>query len=109
MKGNLIKKLVGVLLSVVILTYLFSKVAYADTPQIDLNSLEIIGETPSTTTNEIENNYVQNNTVSEVQNNTVANTSALPQTGSNTDIIFVLGITILIGTTVYVYKKTKII
>ncbi len=106
MKGKLTKKLIGILLSGVILIYLFSGISFADTTQIDLSSLETIGEEPTTTTGNT--NAPANNIVNTVENNTIANTSVLPQTGSNNEIIFVAGLTILIGTTVYIYKKTRI-
>ena len=34
--------------------------------------------------------------------------TTLPKTGSNNEVIFIIGITILVGTTVFIYNKTKI-
>lgn len=116
MKNIIIKKVIGVILAGVILMYLFSGVAFA---AIDINSdsFESIenGTTnttsvannvstvnQSTNTTSTVNNVVKNNSV---QNNTVT----LPKTGSNNEFIFIGGLTILIGTTVFIYKKTKII
>lgn len=115
MEKNLVKKLVFVVLAILISICLFSKAVFADTAPIDINSLETIGESTSssgtetpTSINEVPtaentapNNYVETN-------NTVANTSELPHTGSNVEIIFVVGLTILVGTTIYIYRKTKI-
>lgn len=109
MKGEIIKKIMVILLSGVILMYLFSRISFADTTPIDFNTLENIGGASSTTnesTNKVANNT--NNVVNSAKNNAIKNTSVLPATGSNNEIIFATGLTILIGTTIYIYKKTRI-
>lgn len=118
MEKNLIKKVVFIVLAVLISICLFSGVAFADTTPIDINSLETIGEsTPSSSTetptsvNEVpttQNTVPEVTNSSTITNNTVANTTELPHTGSNTGIVFVIGITILAGITIYIYRKTKI-
>lgn len=116
MEKNLIKKVVFIVLAVLISICLFSGVAFADTAPIDINSLETIGESTTNTGTSAPINEVPTtqNTVPEVTNsstitnNTVANTTELPHTGSNTGIVFVIGITILAGITIYIYRKTKI-
>ncbi len=112
MEKNIIKKVAFIVLAVLISIGLFSRVAFADTAPIDINSLETIGEaTPSsstqtpTSTNETP---TTGNTVSGATNNTIVNTRELPHTGSNTEIIFFVGLTILVGTTIYIYKKVKV-
>ena len=49
-----------------------------------------------------------NDTTSNTTNNAVSNSTRLPQTGSNTEIIFIIGITVLAGTAITLYNKTKI-
>lgn len=107
MKGNLVKKIIGILLTSVIFMYLSAGISSADTTQIDLGSLETIGEDTTTTTTTTTKTSPTKNVIPEVDNKTVANTKTLPQTGSNNEIIFVAGLTILIGTAIYVYKQQK--
>lgn len=108
MKVILSKKIIGFLLLFVIFMYLFSGRVLADTTQIDLNSLENIEVI--TNTNNITNNTTENTTNNIVNNTTniTADTQALPQTGSNNEIIFIIVGTVLVGTTIYIYKKTNL-
>ena len=112
MKVILSKKIIGFLLLFVIFMYLFSGRVLADTTQIDLNSLENIEVITNTnnTTNNITNNTTENTTNNIVNNTTniTADTQALPQTGSNNEIIFIIVGTVLVGTTIYIYKKTNL-
>lgn len=63
--------------------------------------------------NTTQNNTTQNNTTTEKNNTTnrsssAANQSELPATGSNTEIIFVVGAAVLAGVVVVIYKKANI-
>ena len=57
-----------------------------------------------------QNNTITNNNVETNKTNTVVSqdSTTLPKTGSNNEVIFIIGITILVGTTVFIYNKTKI-
>lgn len=114
MKSN-IRKIIGILLAGVILMYLWTGVALADTAPIDFNSFEDMTSTNNTSTsgnNTVSTNNTTNNTTSNTTSNTtnnaVSNSTKLPQTGSNTEIIFIIGITVLAGTAITLYNKTKI-
>lgn len=110
MKSN-IRKIIGILLAGVILMYLWTGVALADTAPIDFNSFEDMTSTNNTSTsgnNTVSTNNTTNNTTSNTTNNAVSNSTKLPQTGSNTEIIFIIGITVLAGTAITLYNKTKI-
>ena len=98
MKNN-IRKIIGILLAGVVLMYLWTGVALADTAPINFDSFEDMTST---------NNTTVNNTTSNTTNNAVSNSTRLPQTGSNTEIIFIIGITVLAGTAITLYNKTKI-
>ncbi len=115
MKNN-IRKIIGILLAGVVLMYLWTGVALADTAPINFDSFEDMTSTNNTSTTE--NNTVEtnnttvnnttSNTTSNTTNNAVSNSTRLPQTGSNTEIIFIIGITVLAGTAITLYNKTKI-
>lgn len=114
MKSN-IRKIIGILLAGVILMYLWTGVALADTAPIDFDSFEDMTSTNNTSTsgnNTVSTNNTTNNTTSNTTSNTtnnaVSNSTRLPQTGSNTEIIFIIGITVLAGTAITLYNKTKI-
>jgi len=114
MKSN-IRKIIGILLAGVILMYLWTGVALADTAPIDFDSFEDMTSTNNTSTsgnNTVSTNNTTNNTTSNTTSNTtnnaVSNSTKLPQTGSNTEIIFIIGITVLAGTAITLYNKTKI-
>ena len=121
MKSN-IRKIIGILLAGVVFMYLWTGVALADTAPIDFDSFEDMTSTNNTSTsgnntvstNNTVNNTTNNttsNTTSNITNNTtnnaVSNSTKLPQTGSNTEIIFIIGITVLAGTAITLYNKTK--
>lgn len=119
MKSN-IKKIVGIVLLIGIFMYIFSGIVFADSTPLDFGSFQDMDSTGGNNTavvsqnNTLINNTATNNNV--VKNNTInaTNTSAsqdsekLPKTGSNNEVIFIIGITILVGTTVFIYNKTKI-
>lgn len=114
MKNN-IRKIIGILLAGVVLMYLWTGVALADTAPIDFDSFEDMTSTNNTSTsgnNTVSTNNTTNNTTSNTTSNTtnnaVSNSTKLPQTGSNTEIIFIIGITVLAGTAITLYNKTKI-
>lgn len=95
--------------------YLWTGVALADTAPIDFDSFEDMTSTNNTSTsgnNTVSTNNTTNNTTSNTTSNTtnnaVSNSTKLPQTGSNTEIIFIIGITVLAGTAITLYNKTKI-
>lgn len=104
MKNN-IRKIIGILLAGVVLMYLWTGVALADTAPINFDSFEDMTSTNNTVET---NNTTVNNTTSNTTNNAVSNSTRLPQTGSNTEIIFIIGITVLAGTAITLYNKTKI-
>ena len=116
---NLIKKFVIVLLATVLLMYILTGRSLAD-DIINLDSLETIESVDSTTNNNADTDEVEeisvvttdkstNNIVkNEVTTNSQANKKALPDTGSNAEIIFIIGTTVLAGTAIYLYNKTKI-
>lgn len=111
MKNN-IRKIIGILLAGVVLMYLWTGVALADTAPINFDSFEDMTSTTNNTSttenNTVETNNTTNNTTSNTTNNAVSNSTRLPQTGSNTEIIFIIGITVLAGTAITLYNKTKI-
>ena len=128
MKGNSIVKnviLVMIITSVMILVLSF-RAMYAATIDLNSSGFESIGSgsndgnleqdpTPAAATpknNVVENNIIQNNTTE--KNNTTnkssssANESQLPATGSNTEIIFAVGVVALVGIVAVIYKKANI-
>lgn len=124
MKDNRIVKkviLVMIVISVFMLALSFRAVYAA----LDLNSggFESIGsgstpdntnQEPVTTTETPKNNVVENNTTNNTANNatnkssSAANESKLPATGSNTEIIFAIGVAALAGTAIVIYKKASV-
>lgn len=105
MKNN-IRKIIGILLVGVISMYLWTGVVFADTAPINLDS-DVFKDV---TSNSIESTPA-NNTSTPINNttsNVTSNSTILPQTGSNTEIIFIIGITVLAGTAITLYNKTKI-
>jgi len=107
MKNN-IRKIIGILLAGVVLMYLWTGVALADTAPINFDSFEDMTSTNNTSTTENNTVETNNTTVNNTTNNAVSNSTRLPQTGSNTEIIFIIGITVLAGTAITLYNKTKI-
>ena len=88
--------------------YLWTGVALADTAPINFDSFEDMTSTNNTSTTENNTVETNNTTVNNTTNNAVSNSTRLPQTGSNTEIIFIIGITVLAGTAITLYNKTKI-
>ena len=103
MKSN-IKKILGIVLSIGVFMYIFSGIVFADSTPLDFSSFEDMDSTGGNNT--ITNNNVETNNTT----NTVVSqdSTTLPKTGSNNEVIFIIGITILVGTTVFIYNKTKI-
>lgn len=112
---NKIKTISKIVLFIAITVYAVTGISFADTSPIDLNSLEDMPsisntENNVTTNNNTVNNTVINNTTTQNSTNTTSvNASKIPQTGSNTEVIFGVGITVLVATSIVIYKKTKII
>lgn len=113
MERKLIKKIViAIMLLSIVFIYSLTKVSLADTTPIDLNSLNDISTgVENNGTNTSVNSSVENSTENSINNavvnNVSTNTSKLPQTGSNNEIIFVVGLTVLVGTTIFIYGKMK--
>jgi LPXTG-motif cell wall-anchored protein len=109
MKSN-IKKILGIVLSIGVFMYIFSGIVFADSAPLDFGSFQDINSTGGNNT--ITNNNVETNKTTNTTNktNTVVSqdSTTLPKTGSNNEVIFIIGITILVGTTVFIYNKTKI-
>lgn len=123
MKDNsMVKKVImGMLIASVIMLVVSFRAVYA---ALDLNSGDVFEsindntqpeQTPAAETpknNVVVNNIVQNNTTE--KNNTTnksssaSNESKLPATGSNTEIIFVVGMSALAGIVVVIYKKANV-
>lgn len=123
-KNNLIKKVILVILATSLLMYIMTGRSYAD-DVINLDSFESIGSGSTTQpTNNIVTNEVtttmqeSNNTLTNPTNNIVSNTAgtnsslsnkaAMPDAGSNTELVFIIGISVLAGTAIYLNKKSKI-
>ena len=117
MKTN-IKKILGIVLSIGVFMYIFSGIVFADSAPLDFGSFQDMNSTGGNNTavvsqnNTITNNNVETNKTTNTTNktNTVVSqdSTTLPKTGSNNEVIFIIGITILVGTTVFIYNKTKI-
>lgn len=114
MKSN-IKKILGIVLSIGVFMYIFSGIVFADSTPLDFSSFEDMDSTGGNNTavvsqnNTITNNNVETNNTTNTTNTVVSQDSTtLPKTGSNNEVIFIIGITILVGTTVFIYNKTKI-
>ena len=71
------------------------------------NNTAVVSQNNTITNNNVETNKTTNTTN---KTNTVVSqdSTTLPKTGSNNEVIFIIGITILVGTTVFIYNKTKI-
>ena len=121
MNKSFIKKCIQILLISTIIMYLFSTTTLA---AIDLSGWQTIEETTSnnqetqssqpeeeqqqTQINDFteQETQLQEETSKESEQDTYPNSH--PKAGSNNTIFYISGITILIGTTIYIYKKTKI-
>ena len=110
MKRN-IKKILGIVLSIGVFMYIFSGIVFADSAPLDFGSFQDMNSTGGNNTAVVsQNNTITNNNVETNKTNTVVSqdSTTLPKTGSNNEVIFIIGITILVGTTVFIYNKTKI-
>jgi LPXTG-motif cell wall-anchored protein len=110
MKSN-IKKILGIVLSIGVFMYIFSGIVFADSAPLDFGSFQDMNSTGGNNTAVVsQNNTITNNNVETNKTNTVVSqdSTTLPKTGSNNEVIFIIGITILVGTTVFIYNKTKI-
>ena len=110
MKSN-IKKILGIVLSIGVFMYIFSGIVFADSAPLDFVSFQDMNSTGGNNTAVVsQNNTITNNNVETNKTNTVVSqdSTTLPKTGSNNEVIFIIGITILVGTTVFIYNKTKI-
>lgn len=110
MKSN-IKKILGIVLSIGVFMYIFSGIVFADSEPLDFGSFQDMNSTGGNNTAVVsQNNTITNNNVETNKTNTVVSqdSTTLPKTGSNNEVIFIIGITILVGTTVFIYNKTKI-
>ena len=110
MKSN-IKKILGIVLSIGVFMYIFSGIVFADSAPLDFGSFQDMNSTGGNNTAVVsQNNTITNNNVETNKTNTVVSqdSTTLPKTGSNNEVIFIISITILVGTTVFIYNKTKI-
>ena len=113
MKSN-IKKILGIVLSIGVFMYIFSGIVFADSAPLDFGSFQDMNSTGGNNTavvsqnNTITNNNVETNTTNKTNTVVSQDSTTLPKTGSNNEVIFIIGITILVGTTVFIYNKTKI-
>lgn len=120
MKSN-IKKILGIVLSIGVFMYIFSGIVFADSAPLDFGSFQdmnstggnntaVVSQNNTITNNNVETNNTTNTTNTTNKTNTVVSqdSTTLPKTGSNNEVIFIIGITILVGTTVFIYNKTKI-
>lgn len=113
MKSN-IKKILGIVLSIGVFMYIFSGIVFADSAPLDFGSFQDMNSTGGNNTavvsqnNTITNNNVETNKTNKTNTVVSQDSTTLPKTGSNNEVIFIIGITILVGTTVFIYNKTKI-
>ena len=114
MKSN-IKKILGIVLSIGVFMYIFSGIVFADSAPLDFGSFQDMNSTGGNNTavvsqnNTITNNNVETNNTTNKTNTVVSQDSTtLTKKGTNNEVIFIIGITILVGTTVFIYNKTKI-
>lgn len=104
MMKNVIKRSLVLLVMSAVVMCILSTVSYADTQQIDLSNLDTIPEvTPTPTATPTPTTTKTNSTPTPTP--TQSKSKTLPQTGSNTEIIFVVGLVTLLGATIYMYKK----
>ena len=98
MKKNVIKRSFMLLIISAMLILGVSTISYADSAVIDLNDLDTIQQvTPTPTPSATK--------ATSTPTPTPNKSKTLPQTGSNVEVIFVVGLGALLGVTVYMYKK----
>ena len=100
MKKNVIKRSFMLLIMSAMLILGVSTISYADSAVIDLNDLDTIQQVTPTPTPS-----ATKATSTPTPTPTPNKSKTLPQTGSNVEVIFVVGLGALLGVTVYMYKK----
>lgn len=121
MKNFIKRSIIMVIIGIISICALSAKSVFADIIDLsDSDGFSIIGDsddstqndnTGKSTTNETESNANNDNKVSNSdlqKSSSKSNDSVLPATGSNAEIIFIVSMVVLIGTTIFVYKKSKI-
>lgn len=121
MKNFIKKSIMMIIIGIISICMLSAKLVFADIIDLsDSDGFSIIGDsdnssqkdnTEKSTTSETESNINKDNNVSNSdleKSSSKSNESELPATGSNAEIIFIASMVVLIGTTIFVYKKSKI-
>lgn len=121
MKNFIKKSIMMIIIGIISICMLSAKLVFADIIDLsDSDGFSIIGDsdnssqkdnTEKSTTSETESNINKDNNVSNSdleKSSSKSNESELPATGSNAEIIFIASMVVLIGITVFVYKKSKI-
>lgn len=121
MKNFIKKSIMMIIIGIISICMLSAKLVFADIIDLsDSDGFSIIGDsdnssqkdnTEKSTTSETESNINKDNNVSNSdleKSSSKSNESELPATGSNAEIIFIASMIVLIGITVFVYKKSKI-
>lgn len=121
MKNFIKKSIMMIIIGIISICMLSAKLVFADIIDLsDSDGFSIIGDsdnssqkdnTEKSTTSETESNTNKDNNVSNSdleKSSSKSNESELPATGSNAEIIFIASMIVLIGITVFVYKKSKI-
>lgn len=121
MKNFIKKSIIMVIIGIISICMLSAKSVFADIIDLsDSDGFSIIGDSDSSsqndnttksTTSETESEANKDNKVSNSdleKSSSKSNESELPATGSNAEIIFIASMVVLIGTTIFVYKKSKI-
>ena len=121
MKNFIKKSIMMIIIGIISICMLSAKLVFADIIDLsDSDGFSIIGDsdsssqndnTPKSTTSETESEANKDNKVSNSdleKSSSKSNESELPATGSNAEIIFIASMVVLIGTTIFVYKKSKI-
>lgn len=121
MKNFIKKSIIMVIIGIISICMLSAKSVFADIIDLsDSDGFSIIGDSDSSsqndnttksTTSETESEANKDNKVSNSdleKSSSKSNESELPATGSNAEIIFIASMVVLIGTTIFVYKKLKI-
>lgn len=121
MKNFIKKSIMMIIIGIISICMLSAKLVFADIIDLsDSDGFSIIGDSDSSsqndnttksTTSETESEANKDNKVSNSdleKSSSKSNESELPATGSNAEIIFIASMVVLIGTTIFVYKKSKI-
>lgn len=121
MKNFIEKSIMMIIIGIISICMLSAKLVFADIIDLsDSDGFSIIGDSDSSsqndnttksTTSETESEANKDNKVSNSdleKSSSKSNESELPATGSNAEIIFIASMVVLIGTTIFVYKKSKI-